>query len=184
MVTTIFQTQRLRAVEWRDDHAEVAHAAYSRPEFVQHLGNPQPHPDLDHTRRWIVRIHEMNAGHVGGFWAVEARDSGTLVGATLCHPIPDGIGEYEIGWHVFPAHQRNGYAKEIGRGAAAYAFDVLDLGEVIAVVKPDNAPSLAVARAIGMQSRGHTSRYFNVEVELFALSRAQFAAGEPTAPRP
>jgi RimJ/RimL family protein N-acetyltransferase len=183
VVTTIFQTQRLRAVEWRDDHAEVAHAAYSRPDFVQHLGHPQPHPDLDHTRRWIARINEMNARDRGGFWAVENRDSEALVGATLCHPIPDGDGEYEIGWHVFPEHQRNGYAKEIARGAAAYGFDVLGLDEVIAVVKPVNAPSLAVARAIGMQSRGRTSRYFDIEVELFALSREQFAAAEPTAPR-
>jgi RimJ/RimL family protein N-acetyltransferase len=184
VVTTIFQTERLRAVAWRDDHADGAYDAYSRRDFVQHLGHPQPHPDLDHTRRWIVRISEMNERHVGGFWAVEQRDTGELVGATLCHPIPDGDGEYEIGWHVFPAHQRNGYAKEIGRGAAAYGFEVLGLDEVIAVVKPANAASLAVARAIGMQSHGRTSRYFNVEVELFVLSRDGSAAMAPTAPRP
>jgi RimJ/RimL family protein N-acetyltransferase len=42
---------------------------------------------------------------------------------------------------------------------------------VIAVVIPDNAPSLAVARAIGMQPLGRTRRYYDVEVELFTLKR-------------
>ena len=168
---TVFETERLRAVTWRDNHAEAAFAAYSRPDFVRYLGNPSPHPDLAHTRRWIARINELQAGRRDGFWAVEHRDSGELVGATLCQPIPGGDGEHEIGWHVFPAHQRNGYATEIGRGAATYGFEVLGLDEVIAVVIPDNVASLAVATAIGMQPQGRTSRYYGVEVELFALKR-------------
>lgn len=158
-------------MHWRADHAEAAFAAYSRPEFVRYLGNPTPHPDLEHTRAWIERINELQAGGRDGFWAVELRTGGELVGATLCQPIPGGEGEYEIGWHVFPGHQRNGYATEIGRGAAAYAFDVLGLDEVIAVVVPDNVASLAVAKALGMQPQGRTRRYYDVEVELFTWNR-------------
>lgn len=167
----IFETPRLRAVSWRDDHAEGAFDAYSRPDFVRYLGNPTPHPDLAHTRRWIARINELQAAGRAGFWAVELRETDELVGATLCQPIPGGDGEHEIGWHVFPQHQRRGYATEIGRGAATYGFDVLGLDEVIAVVIPDNEPSLAVARAIGMQAQGRTTRYYDVETELFALKR-------------
>jgi len=183
LVSLVFETERLRAVPWRDEHAETAHAAYSRPDFVRYLGNSQPHPDLAHTRRWIERINELNAGKRDGFWAVELRDTGELVGATLCHPVPGGEGEHEIGWHVFPAHQSNGYATEIGRGAAAYGFGVLGLDELVAVVMPDNVASVAVARAIGMRPRGRTSRYYDIEVELFTLSADEFAAGGPTAPR-
>ena len=180
---TVFETERLRAVPWRDGHAEAAFAAYSQPDFVRYLGNPQPHPDVEHTREWIRRITALQAGHRDGFWAVELRDGGAVVGATLCKPVPGGDGEHEIGWHVFPAHQRKGYAAEIGRGAAAYGFDVLGLDEVIAVVVPDNVASLAVARAIGMQARGRTSRYYDLEVELFSLSRPGSAAAGPAAPR-
>ena len=167
----IFTTERLQAVAWRDDHAEVAHAAYSRPDFVRFLGNPTPHPDLAHTRSWIRRIDELQVGRRDGFWAVELRKTGAVAGATLCAPVPGGDGEHEIGWHVFPDHQGNGYATEIGRGAAAYGFDVLGLDEVIAIVMPDNVASLAVARAIGMQPRGRTRRYYDIEAELFALKR-------------
>ena len=172
----VFETERLRAVHWRDDHAEDACAAYSQPDFVRYLGNPTPHPDLMYTRRWIARIGELQADRRDGFWAVERRDTGEIVGATLCQPLPGGGGEHEIGWHVFPAHQRHGYATEIGRGAASYGFEVLGLDEVLAVVMPDNVASLAVVRAIGMTPRGRTRRYYDIEAELFALTRDATAA--------
>src|SRR5690348_6318244 len=97
----VFETARLRAVHWRDDHAEAAFSAYSKPEFVRFLGNAKPHPDIAFTHRWIARIGELQADRRDGFWAVELRDSGDIVGATLCQPLPGGGGEYEIGWHVF-----------------------------------------------------------------------------------
>ena len=180
----VFETDRLRAVQWRAEHAEEAYRAYAQPDFVRFLGNPNPHPDLAYTQRWIARIGELQAGRPDGFWAVERRDTGEVVGATLCQPLPGGDGEHEIGWHVFPPHQRNGYATEIGRGAATYGFAVLDLDEVLAVVVPDNVASLAVARAIGMTPRGRTRRYYDIEAELFALTRDATAAAGRAAPRP
>lgn len=183
-MTTVFETDRLRAVHWRDDHAEAAFAAYSLPEFVRFLGNPTPHPDLAYTKKWIGRIGELQAGQLHGFWAVEQRDSGDVVGATLCQPLPGGAGEHEIGWHVFPAHQRHGYATEIGRGAAAYGFGSLGLDEVFAVVVPDNVASLAVAHKLGMTPLGRTTRYYDIEAELFVLKRAATEAVAPAAPPP
>ena len=167
----VFRTARLRAVRWRDEHAPTAFAAYGQADFVRYLGNPTPHPDLDHTKRWIARINEMQGGSPAGFWAVERADTDELVGAAICQPLPGGDGEHEIGWHVFPAHQRNGFATEIGRGAASYGFDVLGLAEVFAVVLPDNIASLHVARAVGMQPLGRTDRYYGLDAELFVMKR-------------
>jgi RimJ/RimL family protein N-acetyltransferase len=127
LVTPIFTTERLQAVPWREEHAAAAYAAYSRADFVRYLGNSTPHTDVDYTRAWIARIDAAQRGSRVGFWAVELRATGDVVGATLCQPLPGGEGEHEIGWHVFPAHQFNGYATEVGRGAASYAFDVLNL---------------------------------------------------------
>jgi RimJ/RimL family protein N-acetyltransferase len=168
-VTAVFATDRLRVVPWRADHAEAAHAAYSRSDFVQYLGNPTPHRDLDQTHEWIRRIAAMPSEDGHGFWAVERTDTGEVVGATLVQPLPDGDSDWEIGWHVFPAHQRQGYATEIGRGAAAYAFEVVGLQEVYAVVRPENTASLGVARAVGMTSLGRTDRHYGVTAELFVL---------------
>jgi RimJ/RimL family protein N-acetyltransferase len=168
----VFETERLRVVLWRDDHAEAAFAAYSDPEMVRFLGNGATHPDLEHTRAWIGRIRKRYDDHGAdrGFWALERHDTGEIVGATICSPLPGGDGEHEIGWHVFPAHQRNGYATESGRGAAAYGFDVLGLDEVLATIMPLNQPSIEVARNLGMEPLGRTTKYYDgIEFELFRL---------------
>lgn len=160
----VYETERLRVTPWRDDHAEAAYGAYSQPDFVRYLGNATPHPDIAHTRAWIARIK-------GGFWAVEHRHSGEIVGAAILQPLPGGDGEWEVGWHVLPAHQRQGYATEIGRGAVAHGFDHERLDEIYAVVQPANFASLAVARAVGMQHVGRTDRYYNLTAELFVIRR-------------
>jgi len=163
-MSTVFETERLVVTPWRDDHAEAAHAAYSQPDFVRYLGNPVPHPDLAHTRAWIARL----ADHPG-FSAVESKATGELVGAAILQPLPGGDGEWEVGWHVMPAHQRQGYATEIGRGAIARGFDHVQLHEIYAIVRPENAASLAVARKLGMQPLGRTDRYYGVTAELFVI---------------
>ena len=174
MNETVFETDRLRAVRWRVDHAEAAFAAYSAPEFVRYLGSSAQHPDVDHTRAWIERIRNRydDSGPDRSFWALERKDSGDAVGATLCSPLPGGDGEHEIGWHIFPVHQGNGYATESGRGAAAYGFDVLGLEEVFATIAPANEPSLAVARRLGMEPMGRTTKYYDgKDFALFRLRR-------------
>jgi RimJ/RimL family protein N-acetyltransferase len=170
---TVFTTERLRAVLWRDEHAETAYGAYSQPEMVRHLGNGAVHPDLDHTRAWIGRIRQRYVDHGAdhGFFALERLDTSEIVGATICSPLPDGDGEYEIGWHVFPAHRGKGYATESGHGAAAYGFGVLGLDEVLATIVSANEPSLAVARRLGMEHLGQTTKYWDRVVELFRLRR-------------
>jgi RimJ/RimL family protein N-acetyltransferase len=170
----IFETERLRAVFWRDDHAEPAFAAYSQPDMVRFLGSGATHPDLEHTRAWIGRIRKMyvDKGADRGFWALERRDTGEIVGATICSPLPGGDGEHEIGWHIFPAHQGHGYATESGRGAARYGFEKLGLDEVLATIIAGNDASVAVARKLGMTHVGRTTKYYDgIEFEVYSLSR-------------
>ena len=170
----VFETERLRAVLWRDDHAEPAFAAYSQPEMVRFLGSGATHPDIDYTRAWIGRIRKRYDDHGAerGFWALERLDTGEVVGASICSPLPGGDGEHEIGWHIFPTHQNLGYATESGRGAASYGFTVLDLDELLATIFPDNAASIAVARKLGMQHVGRTTKYYDgLEFELYRLGR-------------
>jgi len=64
----VFRTERLVAVRWRDDHAPVAFAAYSQPEFVRYLGNPRlprvPRIGPDNVRAsGEVAAHLLGLGH-------------------------------------------------------------------------------------------------------------------------
>ncbi|HEV2890540.1 MAG TPA: GNAT family N-acetyltransferase [Frankiaceae bacterium] len=164
----IFETERLRARDWRPEDAEAAYGIYRDDDVVRVLGSvPQPVESMEAMRervgRWIA--NRTDDGY--GFWALETHE-GTLVGATLVKPLPDAA-EVEIGWHLGKAHWGRGYATESGTAAARYAFEHQGLDVVYAVVVRDNEPSLAVARRLGMTYEGSTDRYYGKELELFSL---------------
>jgi RimJ/RimL family protein N-acetyltransferase len=176
-----FSTERLIARDWTAADAEGAFAIYGREEVARWLGAPprQPAASVEDMRARLERIIARNAGHSGqyGMWALELRGSGTLIGAVLLLPLPGGDGEVEVGWHLNPDHWGRGYATEAGRGALGLAFGAAGLAEVLAVVYPDNARSIAVCERLGMTHLGQTDRYFGVTLELFRLRGADRDCG-------
>ena len=77
----------------------------------------------------------------------------TVVGHCGFHGPPDVIGRAEIGYTVFEGYRGQGYAKEAARGLIDWAFEQGE-HEVYASVSPDNAPSLAVVKALGFTQVG------------------------------
>jgi RimJ/RimL family protein N-acetyltransferase len=166
----MFTTDRLVARPWSSDDLDAAYAIYSQPEMVRYLGNPVPHESPEMTRAWLARIEERSAAHDGklGFWAVTRAADAVLVGGALCAPFPNDDEHIEIGWHVGPAYQGQGYATEFAHGIVDYARSIA-LPIVYAVVNPENTPSLNVARKLGMRHIGQTDRYYSQTLEFFEL---------------
>jgi len=172
-----FSTARLTARDWTMADDQSAFAIYGREEVTRWLGAPPAAPaaSLAEMRQRLARIIERNASDPGfGLWPIELRDSGLVVGAVLLVPLAGAAGadrqDFEIGWHLNPDNWGRGYATEAGRGAIDLSFGERGLSEVLAVVYPANAASLAVCRRLGMIHRGQTSRYYGVTLELFSVS--------------
>ena len=70
----------------------------------------------------------------------------------LFKPLPNGVGEVEVGWHLHPDSWGHGYATEAARAVIERGF-AAGVPEVYAVVRPGNEASLAVCRAAGHGSR-------------------------------
>lgn len=166
----IFTTERLRARQWSVADAEAAYDLYRRPEVVRYLGNATPHASVDATRARTETIVASYDDSGYGFWALDELATGRLVGAVLLKPLPE-VEEVEVGWHLHFDVWGCGYATEAATAALQHGFDVQGLSTVYAVVHPENEPSLAVARRLGMRHLGRTDRFYGVELELFALDR-------------
>jgi RimJ/RimL family protein N-acetyltransferase len=93
------------------------------------------------------------------------------VGTIILSRLPDGWGaateDVEVGWHLRPDRWGRGYATAAARAMLAYAFEILRLPEVLAVVYRENEASLRVCERLGMEHLGETDRYYGVTVELF-----------------
>ena len=168
MPKLVFETERCRVRDWRDSEAERALDLYRRWEVARWLGAvPQAMTDIEQAKRMIEQWGSANAEHeVAGRWAVERKADGVVAGTVLLVPLPDGDGEFEVGWHFHPDSWGQGLATESARGALAHGFG-RGLAEVLAVVRPDNAASIAVCRRLGMEELGRTSKYYDTELELF-----------------
>ena len=62
----------------------------------------------------------------------------------------------EVGWLLHRKFWKRGYATEAATRIRRYAENTLGYAEVISLVRPENEPSQAVARRIGMHVIGET----------------------------
>jgi RimJ/RimL family protein N-acetyltransferase len=182
----IFETERLIVREWGGTPGELARIfdIYRRDEVMRWLGGGKVLVNPEQAGEVQARWAAYNAQHAGhyGTWVIQVRDTGLLAGTVLLRPMPDPSdgslsgGEVEIGWHLHPDSFKNGYATEAAQGALEHGFGN-GLNEIFAIARPDNAPSLAVMRRIGMRHLGRTSRWYGIEAELYVAIRDLTASG-------
>jgi RimJ/RimL family protein N-acetyltransferase len=113
-------------------------------------------------RRTAWRIFGLGAGawllQGAGWWAVELRESGTLVG-TVGAFFREGWPEMELGWNTFRQYWGKGYATEAATELVRYAFEVRREKRVTALVDAGNTASMRVAARLGMTYESDTDLF-------------------------
>jgi ribosomal-protein-alanine N-acetyltransferase len=109
-----------------------------------------------HTREWVdswlQRCLESYRSRGFGPYAVVERSSSDLIGYCGLFHFPDinGHEEIELGYRLKRAAWGQGYATEAARAIRDFAFHALKPNRLIALIAPENAPSIRVAEKIGM----------------------------------
>lgn len=93
--------------------------------------------------------------------AMRLRETGEMVGAIGFHgrpgveyPCPVATDAAEFGYSVFPAHQRQGYAREAAIALMRWAVEQQGVTDFVISIRPDNVASQALARGLGFVRRG------------------------------
>ena len=160
------RTCRLRLRAWTTSPEDIARLTdlYGREEIQRWVrGTPCVRP-TELVARWAT-VHALDERY--GCWAIEGPD-GPPAGTVLFKPLPNGVGEVEVGWHLHPDSWGHGYATEAARAVIERGFGA-GVPEVYAVVRPGNEASIAVCRRLGMASLGRLRRWYDVELEAFRL---------------
>lgn len=144
----ILQTERLDLVEleWNDLGF-----------LVEMLGDPEvmrfwPRPyHAEECEQWIERHRARYRDHSYGYWLALDRALGQPIGQIgLLHQEVGETTELGLGWIVHRPFWRLGYAFEGALGCLNYARDVVGAQRTIALIRPENEPSMALARKLGM----------------------------------
>lgn len=108
------------------------------------------------TREWVeawLRTCLENYQRRGfGPYAVVEQSTGDVIGYCGLFYFLDihGQPEIELGYRLRRAAWGQGYATEAARLVRDYAFHTLHIKRLIALIDPDNVPSIRVAEKIGL----------------------------------
>lgn len=169
-------TERLLLRQWRDGDEPELFEIYGDGDVTRWLGM-EPLAALGAVaahRAFIAGRVARYPDGLGG-WGIAARHTGRLVGGALLKPLPDAddhpTEHIEVGWHLARSAWGHGYATEAAGAVLRYAFDVVGLSEVHAVVRTGNRPSERVAERLGMEHRGTTDAWYGTRLTWFTTRR-------------
>jgi RimJ/RimL family protein N-acetyltransferase len=149
----VVETQRLQLRRWRAEDAEPFATLNADTEVMRHIGAGGILCRAE-SDGLLARFEREWEDQGFSLWAIEDADGFCgFCGLTVPAFLPEVLPAVEVGWRLRADRWGRGYATEAARAAIAWGFAQLDLGEVLAIVHPDNARSLRVAAKLGMTAR-------------------------------
>ena len=152
----VLTTERLTLRPFLARDLEPMAACLADPDVVRHLSG-EPYSREDTWRRMLC-APGLWAVLGYGYWAVERSEDGAWLGqvgfADFKRDMTPSIeGLPEMGW-IFARHAHgHGYASEAVAAALDWADRILRAPELVAIIAPENAPSIRVAEKAGFGER-------------------------------
>lgn len=146
------ETERLILRQWKDaDYPKFA--ALNADTFVmEFFQKPLSRKESDGLAE---RIRSLITERGWGLWAIELKENGEFIGFTGLH-IPNPTLPFspcvEVGWRLIKRSWGHGYATEAAKESLRFAFEDLDLDEVVSFATLHNSKSQSVMRKIGMEN--------------------------------
>ncbi|WP_329262113.1 GNAT family N-acetyltransferase [Actinoallomurus sp. NBC_01490] len=135
---------------WRDGDREPFAAMNADPEVMEHFPATLTRYESDAL---IDRIETRFDEYGFGLWALEVAETGQFIGFTGLS-VPGFNAHFtpavEVGWRLSRSSWGHGYATEAARRALAFAFDDVELAEVVSFTSHTNLRSQMVMKRIGM----------------------------------
>jgi RimJ/RimL family protein N-acetyltransferase len=165
----LLETSRLILRPFRAGDVDAQAAMMGDSKVMRHLGG-RP---LEREEAW----RKLLCGHglwplVGfGYWAVERRSDGAMIGqigfADFKRAIDPPIEDIpEMGWLFASETFGQGYATEAVQAALQWADQALAVPEIVAIIDFDNVGSIRVAEKSGFTER-QTADYRGAPILLF-----------------
>ena len=171
----LVETERLRLRPHRLEDLPFCAAMWRDPDVVRFIGGKPFTREEVWARMLRYAGMWMMVGH--GFWAIEEKTSGSLIGEVGVMEAkrdiePSFEGEPEIGWALVPAAHGRGYASEAVGAALAWADEHIEAPTQVCIISPGNDASIRLAAKFGFRERVRTT-YHGAETIQFERPRSK-----------
>lgn len=152
----MLETSRLILRQWRYSDYEPFYELNANPDVMKYFPSTLIRDESDMLADRFRATIETNNGW--GFWAVEEKNTSEFVGCVGLAHQPERFDFSpctEVGWRLRKEFWHLGMAYEAAGCALSYAFDVLNLEEVVSFTSKHNLPSENLMKRLGMVKQGH-----------------------------
>ncbi|WP_432663674.1 GNAT family N-acetyltransferase [Wukongibacter baidiensis] len=128
--------------------------------------------------KMVLWLYDMNHHNFRHFFAMTIKQSGEIIGFCGIGGIAYDRSKNEVFYSIGKDHWGKGYATEAAKAMLKYAFEELELDNIIAAVHPENIASNRVLQKIGLKKVGVISglpeehAFFNDEY-LYSLDKEE-----------
>jgi RimJ/RimL family protein N-acetyltransferase len=154
-------------------HFPVILSLWTDPRATQFIGGPRdPGLILEHFSEYAEDPEGYSDREDEWWWSIVGAADGEFFGlSSLITKQVEGATAVEIGYFLLPKYWGRGYATEASRLVIGYAFEVLELDSLIALIDPANGASRGVALKLGMAHEATISRSDGSRRDIFRLRR-------------
>jgi RimJ/RimL family protein N-acetyltransferase len=148
------RTARLRLVELDLTHLPALAAMLADPVVMRYFPRVMT---MAESEQWLRRTIDRYRHHGTGLLAVllDGERENTFLGdCGLQVRDFEGRVHLELGYHFTREEWGHGYATEAARACVALAWRHTAVSQVVALIRPENGPSMGVARRVGMSRAG------------------------------
>lgn len=148
----VIETERLRLRGRTLDDFPFIRDMWADPVTTKFIGGSPLTEEASWTKFLRMLGHWPALGF--GYWIVEERESGRVVGETGFADFkreiePSLNGQLEMGWAFAPSFHGRGYAREATRAAVAWGDARFPDKKMSCIISSGNAPSIRVAEKLG-----------------------------------
>jgi RimJ/RimL family protein N-acetyltransferase len=168
-------TARLNLRPFTLSDVDPLHRILAVEGILRYFPTPDP-PERDRVERLIAHQLKHWEEHAYGWWAVELRESGALLGWNGLQFLPE-TEETEVGYLLAKPFWGQGLATEGAQASVQYGFEHLGLATIIGITHPENVASQHVLEKVGMTLTG-PAHYFGIDCLHFTMDRPSSEAWE------
>ena len=164
MTIPTLNTARLTLRPFTERDVEPLHRILTQDDMLRYFPRPEP-PDLARVERLVTEQLRHWEEHGLGWWAVELRSTGELLGWSGLQYLPE-TDEVEVGYLLSRPHWGRGLATEGAQTALRFGFETLRLSTIVGIVHPENTASQRVLAKAGL-SFVNEAEYFGMHVRRY-----------------
>ena len=180
-------TERLRLTPYEIDDFDFAVEMWTDPAVVRYICWVLTEEEV---RREMPNVIKRGGNGGIGLWCVADRKTGEKLGESSLWPLPTDRNDVDfslivmgqmpdaeiaIGYFFKPSVWGRGYASEVCERMLQFAFQEVELNEVVATINEENVASKKVLEKCGLLSSGRM-RCYGEDSPIYRISRDQWNA--------